>query len=281
MVFKLRQRKLNPPKLCRTTCAYRSLHTDTAYTCISIDTHFHLTNMHIFRKAGVGRCSIGILPRPLPQHVIKQKGPAPDSIAPGASTAVASCCEAAPTGPPKVASKATVSSTSKKHRGMPNQSDVGTGWGPVENLTVAALDYTRLAGGLPKEDGTFTELALWLANNAAALGVQQGNGEPESCNVVPMEDDGKVTLPPETMQRFQLVAQRLLGLNRSSLPSGLQQPPELNSELHHARQLWQSLPQPSNAPAVSSLATASTLSVCCCCCLSLARLPLIGSSCSR
>jgi hypothetical protein len=132
---------------------------------------------------------------------------------------------------------------------MPNKSDAVTGWGPLENLTVAALDYTRQHGDLPGENKTFTELALWLAHHAVALGVQQDSSRDSNAATAP-DTRGEKVPTAEAMQRFQAVAQRLLGLNQGALPPGLQQPPELDVWLHQARQLWRSLPLPANAPAV-------------------------------
>jgi hypothetical protein len=135
--------------------------------------------------------------------------------------------------------RATESSTLKIQPPMPNKSDTKTGWGPIENLTVATLDFVRQSTGpMPKEAEAFTDLARWLANTTGAASTSQLSGA----------DGASVT--QEEMQHFARVAHKLLGLNRNAMSALMESPPTMDTAHHSAKALWRSLPQPANMPVV-------------------------------
>ena len=207
-----------------------------------------LTARNTRRKAGTGFCSAGLPSRPPPKHVPKSKAsPSPDGAAerprdlsPGRSG-------------PGVAEKTTQAALGQAHPGPPNKSDPATGWGPIESLTVAALDFSQQPQRVPRDDAAFTDLAMWLANNATSSDAEAQGGT-MSAEATGQDAPGSpaAQLSPEELLRFQKVAQRLLGLNRCALASLLQHPPQLDAAHHAAHTLWRSLPQAPSVPAVRS-----------------------------
>lgn len=160
----------------------------------------------------------------------------------------------------------TEASVAKVKLPRPNKSDAQTGWGPIENVTVAALDFAN-AHKLPKQHQCFTELAVWLARHAAearsdSIAAEHGGSTATamSADAACLSSDqqdgaGDLACPDddisaEDMQHFQQVAQKLLGLNHNAMAALLQKPWEAEPDKHMARQLWRSIPQPANVPAV-------------------------------
>jgi hypothetical protein len=140
----------------------------------------------------------------------------------------------------------TAASAAKVRRGMPNSSDADTGWGPIENLTLAALDLASHRQPVPKERQCFTELALWLARHARSSQAPERSA-PDGGTEGGMQEEG---LTPQEVLHYERIAKQLLGMNHNALSALMRAPHVANTEEHLARQLWRSIPQPAHLPAV-------------------------------
>jgi hypothetical protein len=164
-----------------------------------------------------------------------------------------------PPGPSTVCQQ-TESSVQKTFRRPPNKADPKSGWGPIENLTVAALGYNCGKPRVPREDRAFTELAEWLYDHCSGdrQGANTGQANPsaaEECN-----SSGAAAEEQKGLEYYQRLAVQLLPLHNSAMPN-LMQPnpsPQLDVATHCARQLWNSIPQPDNMPAVRILCSRLT-----------------------
>lgn len=141
----------------------------------------------------------------------------------------------------------------KTHKSAPNQSDKSTGWGPIENMTVATLEYVQSKQDVPREDQAFTELATWLSSHAqprpglitADVSSNEGNCSPE------LAGQGQDTTSGQAdMAYYRRLAEQLLTLHKSTLAALIQDPPKHDMSAYWARQLWNSIPQPQGRPAV-------------------------------
>lgn len=158
---------------------------------------------------------------------------------------------------PSTVTHATESSTQKLFRPLPNAANSKTGWGPIENLTVAALDYQHGKPHIPQQDEAFIELAEWIYDHSQQYRRQQQH-QAEAADQQGVAPD---TEPPAAagpagkgLEYYQRLAAQLLTLHNSS-SSNLVQPnlaPQLNTAVHCARQLWNNIPQPDHMPAVRS-----------------------------
>jgi hypothetical protein len=151
-----------------------------------------------------------------------------------------------------VATTPTQASICKTQPAKPNTSDHVTGWGPIENLTLAALDFKSQRAHVPREHESFTELALWLARNALAQ-EPPSEADPPACSPLQAETAHRVAgedLTPADMQHFEHAAKELLGLNRNALAALIAARHESDPDAHAARRLWRSIAQPANMPAV-------------------------------
>lgn len=150
-------------------------------------------------------------------------------------------------------SNPTESSNMKAHKGPPNQSDKGTGWGPIENMTVATLEYVHNKQHTPREDQAFMELATWLSSHAQprpGLITADVSGD-ESLSNANSPDRGQQAEPADTdMAYYTRLAEQLLTLHKSTLAALIQEPPKHDMTAYWARQLWNSIPQPDGRPAV-------------------------------
>lgn len=163
--------------------------------------------------------------------------------------------------PPRAAERSstvtqpTESSTQKVFRPRPNQADAKTGWGPIENLTVAALDFQHGKPRVPEHNEAFKELAEWIYERS-----QQHGGEGKllvkGSSLEAVQEGG--TIPAERgVEYYEQLASQLLTLHNSA-NTNLSQPnpaTKLDTVNHCARQLWNSIPLADNMPAVRSFET--------------------------
>lgn len=180
--------------------------------------------------------------RPLPTATRHAKASAAATAAAATAVSPAARNTAAVAAHPDGVDRATAASVLKIAPPMPNKPDEETGWGPVENLTVAALDFARNNPAVPKETESFVALARWLANASQPAG-----------GAAPAAEDGEPSaLSEDDLKRFQAVARQLLGLNKNALMALIPEGAAAGGDSagHSARQLWRSIPQPANMPAV-------------------------------
>eukprot|EP00892_Ulva_mutabilis_P003487 jgi/Ulvmu1/150/UM001_0154.1 len=146
----------------------------------------------------------------------------------------------------------TESSNMKAQKGPPNQSDRSTGWGPIENMTVATLEYVNDKVHTPREDRAFMELATWLSSHAqprpglitADVSGDETAGQSHSAGEAHAESPGQTD-----MAYYTRLAEQLLTLHKSTLAALIQEPPKHDMTSYWARQLWNSIPQPEGRPA--------------------------------
>lgn len=159
------------------------------------------------------------------------------------------------TSPPKTSqlTNPTESSEMKVHRGPANQSNKRTGWGPIENMTVATLEYVQNKQTVPREDQAFMELATWLSNHAQPRpGLITADVSSADSNSVPGTPSPELDASSNRvdMAYYTRLAEQLLTLHKSTLAALVQEPPKHDMTAYWARQLWSSIPQPQGRPAV-------------------------------
>ena len=172
----------------------------------------------------------------------------------------------------------TESSTQKLFRPLPNKANTETGWGPIENLTVAALDFQHGKPRVPQQDEAFTELAEWIYEHSQHLRRQKQ--QQQQVDVTDQQagtqDTDLASAGPagKGIEYYQRLATQLLALH-NSVSTHLAQPssgPKLNTAARCARQLWNSIPQPDHMPAVRPSPIRTTTA------RSLRPLPLLSKS---
>jgi glucan-binding YG repeat protein len=154
---------------------------------------------------------------------------------------------------PSTFTNATDSSLQKLFKPPPNKANAQTGWGPIENLTVAALDYQQVKPRVPQQDEAFTELAEWIYEHSQQYHRQQQQQQHQEHAA---DQQGAAAdaagVAGKGVEYYQRLASQLLMLHNSA-NTNLQQPspaPQLKTADHCARQLWNSIPQADNMPAV-------------------------------
>jgi hypothetical protein len=150
---------------------------------------------------------------------------------------------------PSTVTNATDSSLQKLFKLPPNKANAETGWGPIENLTVAALDCQQSKPRVPQQDKPFKELAEWLYEYSKQYHRQQQQAQ----SAADQEDAAEAAgTAGEGFEYYQRLASQLLSLhNRAN--TNLQQPspaPQFKTAEYCARQLWNSIPQANHMPAV-------------------------------
>lgn len=147
----------------------------------------------------------------------------------------------------------TESSGMKTHKSAPNESDKNTGWGPIENMTVATLEYVHSKQSVPREDQAFMELATWLSSHAQprpGLITADVSSNEGTCSPGSPHQGQETTSDQADMTYYTRLAEQLLTLHKSTLAALIQEPPKHDMSAYWARQLWNSIPQPQGRPAV-------------------------------
>ena len=154
---------------------------------------------------------------------------------------------------PSTVAHATESSTQKLFRPLPNKANSKTGWGPIENLTVAALDFQNGKPRVPQQEEAFTELAEWIYEHSEQYRRQQQEHQADAADQqgTALESEPAAAGPAgKGIEYYQRLATQLLALHNNSHLAQPSPGPKLNTAAHCARQLWNSIPQADNMPAV-------------------------------